>query len=685
MTRTSLHALILSIVFAAAISSDAALPQHRPFFATIKNSSSGSEKCLGFDVNGMDRFPSLMPNSSRPNCGFASVDLLLANKHSVWRLLPLGNDLYTLSNNSKGEQCLIFSSNGAERFPSRLAWSAGEYCGYPGGKGPLLQNKQAIFKITDLGNDQYIITNASAREGQCVIIGGNGADPNPSRWSWGPGPYCGYPGGRVPFMANKQGVWKIEPVGPTDVLDQLFEHVYKLDRNGDYLGKTYSLTTDNALPSQWVVQTPNVWGKRASEVQNNAGIDVATKVSDLITNAAQQVDIMTLVPFPTGEYETRVRTAIEALARSGRHVTVRILGGWPPFNFHTNQFDYLRRLIANIKNIPNNNVQIYVGANRFHRDTAWNHAKIVAVDGQKMLIGGQNFWEDDYLRANPAHDLSMVVQGPSTVLGHRFADEAWKAPCNRGEPEWKPAYWRAGMRDVGSQCPPTASFNPRGGPGSARVLTVGRLARFPGLEEASEQAMRKAFDATSGPLRLSQQDLGYRIGIVNWDPILIQIARAVHNQRDVFIVLSADGAKAGTGTPYQNATMAETAHALFREARAQAPNMRPDDLKNLLCSKLRLAPLRFGPDKQWASGFGFANHTKFWMAGDSLFYVGAHNLYPTVPVGNASGLQELGVIVNNAAGANEIKQSYWDPLWNYSKVDAVSGQEASTCIFRNMD
>ncbi len=42
------------------------------------------------------------------------------------------------------------------------------------------------------------------------------------------------------------------------------------------------------------------------------------------------------------------------------------------------------------------------------RDLAWgNHAKIVAVDGQRLMTGGHNMWTRDYLERSPVHDISM--------------------------------------------------------------------------------------------------------------------------------------------------------------------------------------------------------------------------------------------------------------------------------------
>merc|ERR1719399_1692831 len=48
-------------------------------------------------------------------------------------------------------KCVIFSGNGNDKHPSRHDWGSGnEFCGFPGGKSALLNNKQGVFVITGL-------------------------------------------------------------------------------------------------------------------------------------------------------------------------------------------------------------------------------------------------------------------------------------------------------------------------------------------------------------------------------------------------------------------------------------------------------------------------------------------------------------------------------------------------------
>jgi phosphatidylserine/phosphatidylglycerophosphate/cardiolipin synthase-like enzyme len=309
----------------------------------------------------------------------------------------------------------------------------------------------------------------------------------------------------------------------------------------------------------------------------------------------------------------------------------------------------------------------------------WNHAKIVAVDGREMIIGGQNFWENDYLKENPVHDLSVRIKGSSTVVGHRFADKIWEKPCKYTLPDWKPALWRAGMNAITTGCLPNPALKMPPPAGNTRVLTVGRL----GVDrvitaEASETAMWYAFEKTSGPIYIAQQDF---LGTPVWDWRKPIIGAVVKQNRPVYLVVGDDNAKAGPppGSTYKMPlmTMNSLLNHLWAGAKDQRGTMTVPQLQDRLCSQLSIAPFRFGPSKRWPNGdMAIGTHSKFWMIG-SLYYIGSHNLYP-------AGLGELGVIVDDAASAADVKSLYWDKVWQYSKADARSGPDTSQCAFRGM-
>lgn len=72
-----------------------------------------------------------------------------------------------------------------------------------------------------------------------------------------------------------------------------------------------------------------------------------------------------------------------------------------------------------------------------------------------------------------------------------------------------------------------------------------------------------------------------------------------------------------------------------------------------------------------------ANHSKLWMVDDRIFYIGSDNMYPV-------NLQEFGFIVDDRKAVDALIESYWNPLWQWSRRAAVSGEGVEKCIFREI-
>ena len=72
---------------------------------------------------------------------------------------------------------------------------------------------------------------------------------------------------------------------------------------------------------------------------------------------------------------------------------------------------------------------VLVSSNLVH----WNHSKIVAADFEKVISGGVNFYDFDYLIQAPVIDFSISSHGKSlAVLPHRFLDVLWASGCRQG-------------------------------------------------------------------------------------------------------------------------------------------------------------------------------------------------------------------------------------------------------------
>jgi hypothetical protein len=181
----------------------------------------GANRCLIFGGNGKEANPSLYDwGAGNPFCGFPGGEqAMISNGQALWILVPLDgpdNTAYALENSSGGVSgCLIFSNNGSDKYPSRYDWGDGrDDCGFPGGDAALIANGQAVWHLVPLGGgDLYMLKSSADGTSKCLIMGGNGTDKYPSRYDWGAGnPYCGFPGGEIGLLANKQAVWHVVPL-----------------------------------------------------------------------------------------------------------------------------------------------------------------------------------------------------------------------------------------------------------------------------------------------------------------------------------------------------------------------------------------------------------------------------------------------------------------------------------------
>ena len=231
-----------------------------------------------------------------------------------------------------------------------------------------------------------------------------------------------------------------------------------------------------------------------------------------------------------------------------------------------------------------------------------------------------------------------------------------------------------------------------GGVGGTPMLAVGRLGAGITKDFANQSDLARdlMFGAARHTIRMSQQDIGFMLG--RSDALFPEstLDRLIDfmEQRDghVYIVLSNRGASGNSGLSYANdVTFAAFARHLRdlvqKRIDARDPKARyevrrgPDPINALLCSHVHLAPFRFGPDATWPHGVAIANHAKLWMVDDRVFYIGSDNVYPV-------NLQEFGYIVDDRKAAAELLDAYWNPLWQWSRQAALSGDGVERCIFR---
>lgn len=477
--------------------------------------------------------------------------------------------------------------------------------------------------------------------------------------------------------------------------DSLYEQLKQFDHQKND-GRVYSLTKNNTLNSSWILQTPDAMGVSANNIKINQGIHIANRINTVIGSANSFVDITTLYPFPDGEFHSAIVKALKKLASSGKHIKVRIVAGLPPGfqiapTFITGSAseifpaqNYINTLIKELEPISNNNLEIYVGVQRkiVTGFLSWNHSKIIAVDGKQLIVGGQNFWNEDYLGKTPVNDLNVQIAGGAAFQAHKFADVVWESACGFIRPDLRPVYWKRGFSDTRYGCLAESLETAPNSTGNTSILGVGRTGEWPSLaaavignpifNTAGDFAFALALNASQSALYIAQQSL-VLLG-AGWHPAMEGIGAAIAGNQKVYIVVSGTNPSPAA---YQG-HVEKVAEKIKKSTTAKLPDMSEADINKLLCKNLHLAELRFGPSKNWPNGKDFANHSKFFMIDNKAFYVGSENLY----AGN--NLMEYGTFIDNASAVATMRSQYWDPLWNYSKAGAISGADmpdASKCLF----
>jgi phosphatidylserine/phosphatidylglycerophosphate/cardiolipin synthase-like enzyme len=533
----------------------------------------------------------------------------------------------------------------------------------------------------------------------------------------------------------------------TPLLDQLQAELAKSDRSGLYDGVTYELTRGNVLARDWIVQTPDDWGKRASDLKvfpldckdceqdvllpscssdaDCAGGTCGTiwpapgsttrrkvcfghsdalvvRIYDLIAGARTSVDINLLQPAPDTRFLGTLRAAFGALARSGRRVSIRILvGQYPPNNVDAK--DLLAKVIADIKDVPGAHVRISVAAMRSCTSFdecdsfSWNHSKIIAVDGREALMGGHNLWSKDYLIGDPVHDLSMRVSGPAAASASGFVDTLWQYVCSNLTQD-KAVSLSSFATDQSlpqGSCPPLVKTKkPVAVKGGVPIMAVGRLGAGITKDFAnhSDLARDLMLGAARHSIRIVQQDLGFTFA--RSDTLFPEsnlerlVGFLMRGQGDVYIVLSNEAATGNSGSSYNNGVPLQ---ALARHLRqmvqgrleAKDPQLRYE--------------IRKGPDPANAilcdhlhlAAFRFGPDDKWpdhapLAAHMKLWMIDDRAFYIGSDNMYPVNLQEYGYIVDDTKAAGELLDAYWKPLWQWSQKAAVSGPGVENCIFREI-
>jgi hypothetical protein len=540
--------------------------------------------------------------------------------------------------------------------------------------------------------------------------------------------------GSLDDIKRQYAVARLDPSSPEPLVRQAAREVAKTDPLHKYEGITYRLTAGNRLDRDWLVQSPDAWGKSAADVVfypldcPTCGNDLVLptcrtdaecgggdcrpfqasvsrpgqkpqrfcaghsdalveRVYDLVVSARSSVDISLLQPEADYRFLGALRNALTFLANSRRDIDVRILTGTFPPN-GSDPAPFMQELTRDLGQAPDSGLRLFVGTTRSCNgdphcgELTWNHAKVVAIDGKTALVGGHNMWTRDYLLGSPVHDLSMEVHGPAAVDAHRYMDALWQFVCTRPPDDAHNRSLGYSLRShqVVRDCLPTIALPPAGPPakGGVSVLSVGRLAA--GItEDFADQSLivRDLFlGAATKAIRMVQQDVPFSAAAgadALWPESAVEeMAGLIARGGDVYMVLT----NPKSGEPmagYSNGTTLDTVAAKFRDAVAAKAGIGQQQATDLVCRHFHLAPMRFGPDASWPEEKAIGVHTKLWIVDDRAFHIGSENIYPVA-------LQEFGYVVEDRDAVRDVMAQYWDKAWRWSRAAAVSGDEAAACV-----
>ncbi|MFO1060035.1 MAG: hypothetical protein U1E53_24090 [Dongiaceae bacterium] len=543
-------------------------------------------------------------------------------------------------------------------------------------------------------------------------------------------------------VARQAGVRPLDPAAPRPLLDQLAAELRKTDPAGRYAGITYDLTRGNALPADWIVQTPDFWGRHGGELaffpltctgcepdfrlpscrsdadcgphgrcgqlaamtpltylagrrfcigQSDGVVD---RFYALMTSARSTVDITTLQPAPDERFMAALRDGVTRLAESGRPVTLRLLvGQYPPDG--TDARAVLAQLVRDARAVPGARLAVYVAAMRSCTGEpgcgqfSWNHAKILAVDGRAALVGGHNQWSSDYLIDHPVHDLSMVLQGPAAADAGHFADALWGFVCSHpGDPAVSAVAFRSGDRDLAAGCLPQLPAPPvAAGARGLPVLAVGRLGAGITRDFANQNDLARdlALGAARHSIRIVQQDIGFRL------PGALDIVDGgAITWPETTLDRLADLLRSG-GDVYI------VLSNLGAEGRSKSSYSNGVPLEAVADRIAEAVARRGGPTGAAATAL-LCRHlhlAPFRFGPDATWpgnqAIANHGKFWMVDdrafyIGSDNmypvDLQEFGYILDDAAAAATLRRRYWDPLWQWSSRAAISGDDAPRCRLR---
>lgn len=374
----------------------------------------------------------------------------------------------------------------------------------------------------------------------------------------------------------------------------------------------------------------------------------------IISSTNRHLDFVSL-SIPTGRFYEGIVNALAQLSQKENPPTVRLLFGgkshlWPNFLHAPDKVLKLLEKDINARGGDSKRLPMFLAWISSSR-LSWNHAKVLIADEARMMNGGHNAWDSDYLGNKPVFDLSLEVTGPAAQKTQDFVNVLWP----------KIRKFATNTRAKKPMVPVQISSNYVA---STPVIGVGRLGVFG--DDPADDAIIAMFDAAKDSIYLSQQDLFSTLSYKTEESWAAEaLVKAAMRGVKVNIVTSNKARQFAYGMVSHSESVEYLKNIAKRLLKGKSKELRASKLKTF-CESMDIAPLRFNEDiTSWEDGTNLANHSKLIIVDESDFYLGSQNFYP-------ANLIEHGLIVSDPSVTEELLQNYWRVLWELSKGAGAS-------------
>jgi phosphatidylserine/phosphatidylglycerophosphate/cardiolipin synthase-like enzyme len=441
--------------------------------------------------------------------------------------------------------------------------------------------------------------------------------------------------------------------------------------------------------------------------------------SSILDDAKHTIDVVNMGEITREFREGLFRGIKESLYKTGNPITVRIFIGLALNDalFSRKQID-TAQFLRDMKQWIGfaDTLSVYVGVATLLEGSSllpwkpitggWNHAKFVAVDSQYLLVGGHNWagGPSPYLGSQPVYDLSIRVNGAAAHGGMAFANYLWDNVRQNNSHAPHSRIWCHSMIKgvIDTQVPPPVVYQDvERRFGTAAVLAVGQPGISARDSKGRSPSLLAAYTAIGNAERvinLSQQNLGCGGGGFGWSwfkefrsattcgnvairsvgrlnvaskpepkgefwydaTLFTHLAHALRKNVKLNVVISNRGAGDYTTRETPGHIYRALGHFL-REIRCPL-----DEARRLIKAHVQIKTIMSHGHIPWSKGSTMdkANHAKFWSVDDELFYVGSHNLYPSVYLrGFNAHHDEWGVVVGGQPETKTILDGYFTPLF----------------------